>query len=78
MLAALDAGDLAEARRINDHLIPLVRAIMTLTQGVIAAKAALQLLGVLDNRTTRAPLVDATEAEVALVRDALVGVGLLD
>ncbi len=78
MLAALDAGDLAEARRINDRMIPLVRAIMTVTQGVIAAKAALQLVGVLDHRTVRAPLLDATEEEVAIVRDALVDAGLLD
>lgn len=78
MVRAVDAGDLVAARAINDRLLPLQRAIMTHMQGVIASKAALQLLGVLEHRSVRPPLVPATEEEVALVRDALVGVGLLD
>ena len=51
---------------------------MTHTQGAITSKAALQLLGVLDHRTMRAPLPDATEDEVAMLRDALAAAGLLD
>ncbi len=78
MVAAVDAGDLATARDINTRLLPLVRAMMTITQGVITAKAALQILGVIDHRTTRAPLPEATEAEVAIVRDGLVASGLLE
>jgi 4-hydroxy-tetrahydrodipicolinate synthase len=78
MVRAVDAGDLATARAINERLVPLVRAIMTTTQGAITSKAALQLLGVIDHRTVRAPLLEATEEEVAIVRDALVGAGLLD
>lgn len=78
MVRAVDAGDLVAARAINDRLLPLQRAIMTHMQGVIASKAALQLLGVLEHRSVRPPLVPATDEEVALVRDALVGVGLLD
>ena len=77
MVRAVDAGDLTTARAVNTRLLPLVRAIMTHTQGVITAKAALQLLGVIEHRTVRAPLPEATEAEVALVRDALVATGYL-
>lgn len=78
MVAAFDAGDLPTARRINEQLLPVVRALMTHTQGAITSKASLQLLGVLDHRTMRAPLPDATEDEVAMLRDALVAAGLLD
>ncbi len=78
MVAAIDANDLATARQINERLLPLVRTIMTHTQGAITSKAALQILGVLDHRTMRAPLPDATEDEVAMLRDALAAAGLLD
>lgn len=78
MVAAVDAGDLPAARSINTRLLPAVRAMMTHTQGAITAKAALQLLGVLDHRTMRAPLPEATEDEVAIVRDGLVASGLLE
>jgi len=77
MVRAVDAGDLDEARRINAAVLPAVRGIMTRTQGAIMAKAALQLLGVLPNRTTRPPLVDATDDEVALLRTDLTEAGLL-
>ncbi|AXT85205.1 4-hydroxy-tetrahydrodipicolinate synthase [Aeromicrobium sp. A1-2] len=77
MVAAVDAGDLLTARSINDQLLPAVQAMMTHTQGAITSKAALQLLGVLDHRTMRAPLPEATDEEVAIVRDGLVASGLL-
>jgi 4-hydroxy-tetrahydrodipicolinate synthase len=77
MVAAVDAGDLPTARSINDRLLPAVRAMMTHTQGAITSKAALQLLGVLDHRTMRAPLPEATDEEVAIVRDGLTASGLL-
>src|SRR3954449_3053299 len=77
MVRAVDAGDLDEARRINKALLPAVRGIMTRTQGAIMAKAALQLLGILSNRTTRPPLVDATDDELALLRADLTEAGLL-
>ncbi len=77
MVRAVDAGDLATARTINTDLVPAVRALMTHTQGAITSKAALQLLGVLEHRTMRAPLLPATDEEVALVRDGLVASGLL-
>ncbi len=78
MVAAVDAGDLVRARAINDQLLPAVKAIMTHTQGAITAKVALQLLGVLEHRTMRAPLPEATDEEVAIVRDGLVASGLLN
>jgi 4-hydroxy-tetrahydrodipicolinate synthase len=78
MVAAVDAGDLTSARAINDRLLPAVRALMTHTQGAITAKVALQLLGVLEHRTMRGPLPEATDDEVAIVRDGLVAAGLLE
>lgn len=78
MVAAVDAGDLPTARAIHTRLQPAVRAMMNHTQGAITAKAALQLLGVLDHRTMRAPLPAATEEEVAIVRDGLIAAGLLE
>ena len=78
MVAAVDAGDLVRARSINDQLLPAVKAIMNYTQGAITAKAALELLGVLDHRTMRAPLPEATDEEVAIIRDGLVASGLLE
>lgn len=78
MVAAVDAGDLPTARTINHTLQPAVRALMNHTQGAITAKAAMQLLGVLDSRTMRAPLPDATEEEVAIIRDGLIASGLLE
>jgi 4-hydroxy-tetrahydrodipicolinate synthase len=77
MAAAVDAGDLAAARGVNDRLLPAVRGIMTRTQGAIMAKAALQLAGVLPHRTLRLPLVAATDEQVALLRADLEEANLL-
>jgi 4-hydroxy-tetrahydrodipicolinate synthase len=76
MVRAVDAGDLAEARRINAAVLPAIHGIMGITQGAIAAKAAAQLLGLIDERTTRPPLVDATEEEIATLRTDLLAAGL--
>lgn len=77
MIAAVDAGDLATAQSIDRALVPIVRAMMMQTQGAIMAKAGIELLGVHGNRTMRLPLVDATEEEVAVLRDSMLGAGLL-
>ena len=45
--------------------------------GATTAKAALQLLGVLDNRNVRAPLVPLDDDEVAALRAGLAASGLL-
>lgn len=72
MVAAVDAGDLAGALAIHRRLIPAVRAIMDRSsQGAIRVKAALQLLGVVPERTVRPPLLEASDAELDLLRDAL-------
>ncbi|MGB9011601.1 MAG: 4-hydroxy-tetrahydrodipicolinate synthase [Aeromicrobium sp.] len=78
MVAAMDRGDVSAARAINTQLLPIDRAMMTVTQGAITSKAVLQILGVLDHRTMRAPLPEATEDEVAMLRDALEVSGLLN
>jgi 4-hydroxy-tetrahydrodipicolinate synthase len=72
MVAAVDRGDLAEALAIHRRLIPSVRAVMDRSsQGVIRAKAALQLRGVIPERTVRLPLLSASDAEVDLLREVL-------
>ena len=76
MLRAVDAGDLGEARRINAAVLPAIRGIMTRTQGAIMAKAAAQLIGVLDSRTVRLPLVEATDEQMQLLRDDLREAGI--
>jgi len=76
MITAVEAGDLARARAIDRALAPAVQAIMTRTQGVIMVKAALELSGVLGNRRTRLPLVEATDDEVAALEVDLTAAGL--
>jgi 4-hydroxy-tetrahydrodipicolinate synthase len=76
MMAALDRGDLAAAQRTNAALVPAVTGIMTRTQGAIMVKAALELVGKIARRTTRPPLVDATEDEIAVLRADLKAAGL--
>jgi 4-hydroxy-tetrahydrodipicolinate synthase len=50
---------------------------MQRVQGAMAAKAALQLLGVLPNRTMRLPLVEASDELVEDLRSVLDEAGLL-
>ena len=71
MVAAVDRGDLAEARRIHSSLIPVVEAIMTTSQGAIMAKAALVELGVIESATVRLPLVESPPEHLELLRAAL-------
>jgi 4-hydroxy-tetrahydrodipicolinate synthase len=72
MVEAVDAGDLAAARSVHDTLIPVVREIMSgWSQGAIRAKAALQLQGVLADRSTRLPLLPAPDADLPALRTAL-------
>ncbi|HEU4911483.1 MAG TPA: 4-hydroxy-tetrahydrodipicolinate synthase [Actinomycetes bacterium] len=72
MVRAVDAGDLAGALAIHRRLIPAVRTIMSReSQGVIRVKAALQLLGVIPERTVRPPLLEAAQDEVDELREVL-------
>lgn len=75
MVAAVGRGDLPEARRINARVLPAVRALMTRTQGVIATKAALALLG-LPGGPVRPPLIDATAAEIEQLQRDLRAAGI--
>ena len=78
MVDAVDAGDLATARRIHTTLIPAVREIMSpASQGAIRAKAAQQLTGVLAQRRTRLPLLPAPDADLPTLHTALDEAGLL-
>jgi 4-hydroxy-tetrahydrodipicolinate synthase len=78
MVRAVEAGDLAAALTIYRRLAPVVAAIMTRAPGAMMAKAAMQLLGVVDNRNMRLPLVAAGDDLVDLLRGELVTAGLLD
>jgi 4-hydroxy-tetrahydrodipicolinate synthase len=77
MVEAVGKSDLATARELYERLLPVVRGVMTRTQGVLMAKAGLQLQGVLAGRTVRAPLPEATDDEVALLGADLRAAGLL-
>jgi len=78
LVKAVDGGDLVAAREIHEALLPAVRAVMTRTQAAIMAKAGLQVLGVLEHRTMRSPLIEATDDEVAELRVDLAAAGLLN
>jgi 4-hydroxy-tetrahydrodipicolinate synthase len=78
MADAFFAGDHAEALAIFTRLLPAIDAVMGVANyGATTAKAALQLLGVLDNRNVRAPLVALDDDEVAALRAGLDAAGLL-
>lgn len=77
MVEAVDAGDLPRALAVYNDLLPVVDAIMGQAPGVMTAKAALQLIGVTDNRTVRLPHVQADDQLVGVVHEALANAGLL-
>jgi 4-hydroxy-tetrahydrodipicolinate synthase len=76
LLDAYQRGDVAEAARLHQELLPVFTGIFR-TQGVITAKAVLNLLG-LPAGPVRPPLADATKDEIATLRDdlALAGIDL--
>ena len=78
MLEAFDGGDHARALEIFTRLLPAIDAVMGVPNyGATTAKAGLQLLGVLDNRNVRGPLVPLDDDEVAALRVGLEASGLL-
>jgi 4-hydroxy-tetrahydrodipicolinate synthase len=78
MADAYWSGDPARALQIFTRLLPAIDAIMGVPNyGATTAKAALQLLGVLDNRNVRGPLVPLDDDEVAALRAGLAASGLL-
>lgn len=78
MTDAYLAGDHQAALASYRRQLPVVDAIMGVENyGATTAKAALQLLGVLDNRNVRSPLVALDEDEYAALGDALSAAGLI-
>jgi 4-hydroxy-tetrahydrodipicolinate synthase len=77
MVAAVGRGDLARAIEIHRQLIPAVNAIMTITQGAIAVKAALHDRGLIVSNAVRLPLIPATSDQLARVREGLEQSGLI-
>jgi len=78
MMDAFDRGDHAEALAIFTRLLPAIDAVMGVPNyGATTAKAGLQLLGVLDNRNVRGPLVPLDDGEVEALRVGLAASGLL-
>ncbi|OBA48878.1 4-hydroxy-tetrahydrodipicolinate synthase [Kocuria sp. ICS0012] len=65
------AGDLETAQRLNEELLPLVRATMTRIPGAVAAKTILHWQGRLPNNTVRLPHVTPTQAELEQIRSDL-------
>ena len=74
MLEAWFAGDTARALEIHQKLIPVFKGTFR-TQGAILTKAAMNLMG-LPGGTTRLPLVDATPAQIATLREDLIAGGV--
>jgi 4-hydroxy-tetrahydrodipicolinate synthase len=74
MIEAYERGDVAGALRRHRELLPLFTGIFR-TQGTILVKAAMNALG-LPAGPVRPPLVDATDAEVARLREDCADAGL--
>ncbi len=70
MIDAYRAGDVGRALAMHRRLLPVVAAIMTRTQGAIASKAALNLLGII-GEDVRSPLVPASAEFAADLREQL-------
>jgi 4-hydroxy-tetrahydrodipicolinate synthase len=80
MFQAVQKNDLAEARRLNDRMDPLMRAFYAdpFVDMHNRMKEALVLLGRLPRAHVRPPLVKLEAAEIARIRQALIEAGLLD
>jgi len=78
MVDAFAAGDPVTARQTYARMLPAIDAIMGVPNyGATTAKAALELLGVIDNRRVRSPLVELDDDEVAALRSGLTAAGIL-
>jgi 4-hydroxy-tetrahydrodipicolinate synthase len=79
LFRAVQANDLAEARRLNDRIHPVTRVFYTdpFVDMHNRMKEALVLLGKLPRAVVRPPLVKIKEAEIRSIRAALVEAELL-
>jgi 4-hydroxy-tetrahydrodipicolinate synthase len=75
LISRFDEGDLEGAREVERALKPIIEA-LAVTTNPIPLKAALNLLGH-DVGGLRLPLVEATEEETAVIREALEHAGVL-
>jgi 4-hydroxy-tetrahydrodipicolinate synthase len=80
LFQAVQDGNLAEARRLNDRIEPLARCFYADPWANMhnRMKEALVLLGRLSRAVVRPPLVKLASAEIARVRQALVEARLMD
>jgi 4-hydroxy-tetrahydrodipicolinate synthase len=80
LFRAVQAGDLAEARRLNDRINPMTSVFYAdpFVDMHNRMKEALVLLGKLPRAVVRPPLVKLAATEVGRIRDALIQAGLLD
>ena len=79
LFQAVQANDLAEARRVNDRIYPLARVFYREPWADMhnRMKEALVLLGRLPRAVVRPPLVKLAPAEIDDIRAALIEAGLL-
>lgn len=75
MIQAYTSGEVTKALEIHQRTLPAVRGIMKRTQGCIASKAALRMLG-LPGGPVRLPYVDADPDTVAAIRADLALAGI--
>ncbi len=80
LFRAVQANDLAAARRINDRIWPTAEVFYTepFVDMHNRMKEALVLMGKLPRATVRPPLAKLSAAEIGRIREALVAAGLLD
>lgn len=76
LLAAFEAGNLAEAQRLHHRLFPLCRDMLGLATNPIPVKDAMRLLG-RDSGELRLPMTPLEEGQVESLESTLVAYGLL-
>lgn len=78
LTAAFDAGEHARALEIFRSILPAIDALNGAGFQAVAAKAAVEALGLIPNRHVRLPLVAASDDESDDVRAGVRAAGLLD
>jgi len=77
MVDAVDAGDLATAQDAFATMAPFIEAIDPELPWAVAAKAAVQILGVIEHRSVRLPLVEADGEQYELIKKILDAAGIV-
>lgn len=77
MVDGVDSGDLASARAAASTIAPFIEAIDPELPWAVAAKAAVQSLGVIEHRSVRLPLVEADDEQVARLKSILDAAGIV-